>query len=102
MKILVRITEDVSDEQRKQIAEVLDLPKDKRTSGMAKAEACKSFLWAMGESWATSLGRLHAEKHGLPETPDDAAGDELDALLGAADAEDAAETQQVADLADLL
>lgn len=51
MKVNVYVTEDVSDEERKQISDLLGVK-------LATRDQLKDFLWANGKNWREALELL--------------------------------------------
>jgi hypothetical protein len=75
MKVALYESVEVSDEQRKQIANVLDGKVSKRD---ATREELKSFLWDLGSDWPEILANRWSQMFSAPKTT----GEELD-LIGA-------------------
>jgi hypothetical protein len=59
MKVNIYITEDITDEERKQISELLGVRQ-------ASRDQLKEFMWTNGESWRSKLNGAPA-----PEPADD-------------------------------
>lgn len=64
MKVAVEVTSEVTDEQRRQIANVLD---DKVSRRDATRAEMKEFLWDLGSDWEGILAFRWAQKF-APET----------------------------------
>lgn len=90
MKVNIDKTEQVDDEQRVQIANVLDLKVSRR---QATREELKDFLWAHGRDWAQHLREQYAGLTGAPVSEedideDDEDDDDLGDLIGEDDEDD--------------
>jgi hypothetical protein len=70
-------TVEITDEQREQLANVLDGKVSKRKATRAEA---KEFIWHYGDTWAETLTDMVNDSTGTPE--DDAEDDDDEDLIG--------------------
>lgn len=82
MKVNIDVTVGVTDEQRVQIANIID---GKITRRIATREELRSFIWGEGATWEIALGDQFADAFlntdPEPEPEPDVAVDELADLL---------------------
>lgn len=67
MKISINETLEVSDEQRVQIADILDAERTKR---QATRDEMKAFIWALGSDWEALLATEWDAQFALRAVPD--------------------------------
>lgn len=82
MKVGINHTLEVSDQQRVELADVLDQKVSKR---MATRDEFKAYIWAHGADWSFSLSEAHQILVPVEPSEDDI---DLDDLLGEPDLED--------------
>lgn len=77
MKVKLDYSIEVSDEQRTDLANVLDGKVSRRH---ATREECRAFIWEKGESWKTALADLWHGNFGADDDDEDLLGVDEDTL----------------------